>query len=112
MQGKPFGDANDKWWTINGTPQCNNSLGSEIQSALVGVGIPFLDRFSEYNIIAEHLKQVKGWQSKNPLIMIYRALAEWKNGKSKVASETLSGIKGKSWESKVNAIQEVIGVGS
>ena len=75
-------------------------------------GIPFLDRFFEYNIIAEHLKQVKGWQSKNPLMMIYRALAEWKNGKSKVASETLSGIKGKSWESKVNAIQEIIGDGS
>jgi hypothetical protein len=52
------------------------------------------------------------WQSKNPLMMIYRALAEWKNGKSKVASETLSGIKGKSWESKVNAIQEIIGDGS
>lgn len=77
-----------------------------------GGGIPFLDRFFEYNIIAEHLKQVKGWQSKNPLMMIYRALAEWKNGKSKVASETLSGIKGKSWESKVNAIQEIIRDGS
>jgi len=49
------------------------------------------------------------WQSKNPLMMIYRALAEWKNGKSKVASETLSGIKGKSWESKVNAIRDGVG---
>ena len=38
----------------------------------------------------------KQYLSKNPLMMIYRALAEWKNGKSKVASETLSGIKGKS----------------
>ena len=43
MQGKPFGDANDKWWTINGTPQCNNSLGSEIQSALVGVSLFWTD---------------------------------------------------------------------
>jgi len=72
-------------------------------------GYPFSRPIFRYNIIAEHLKQVKGWQSKNPLMMIYRALAEWKNGKSKVASETLSGIKGKSWESKVNAIRDGVG---
>ena len=84
-------------------------LGAKYNPRWWGVGTPFLDRFFEYNIIAEHLKQVKGWQSKNPLMMIYRALAEWKNGKSKVASETLSGIKGKSWESKVNAIRDGVG---
>ena len=93
-------------------PNATIHLGAKYNPRWWGVGTPFLDRFFEYNIIAEHLKQVKGWQSKNPLMMIYRALAEWKNGKSKVASETLSGIKGKSWESKVNAIQEIIGDGS
>lgn len=108
IQGKPFGDANDQWWEIEGATQSAELIGRQIEDALKGMGIPFLEQFGTFGAIADHLKRVKGWQAKNPLIVINRALAEWKTGASNDALETLATIKGKAWEGKADVVREMI----
>jgi hypothetical protein len=71
-------------------------------------GIPFLERFETFGAVADHLKKVRGWQAKNPLALIYRAFAEWKNGDGDGALDTLTAVKGKAWEAKAAAVREMI----
>ncbi|MCG8360791.1 MAG: DUF4304 domain-containing protein [Kiloniellales bacterium] len=108
VQRKPYGDALDQWWEIEAVPRGDGSAGKEIENALRDLGIPFLERFDKLDAVADHLHKVKGWQAKSPLIVIYRALAEWKTGASSTALETLSTIKGKAWEAKARLIRETI----
>ena len=108
IQGKPFGDANDQWWEIEESTQSAKLIGKQIADALKDMGIPFLKRFDTFGAVADHLKKVKGWQAKNPLTLIYRALAEWKDGDGNGALDTLTAVKGKAWEAKAVAIREMI----
>jgi len=107
IQDRPYGDALDKWWTVSGTV-IEESTKDEIQEALKSKGVPFLDSFDNIQAIAEHLGQVKGWQSKNPLMVIYHALAEWKSGDRSSALQLLDHVKEKAWASKVSAVAAMI----
>jgi hypothetical protein len=107
IQGRLFGDANDQWWEIEDT-QSAKLIGKQLADALKDMGIPFLQRFDTFGAVANHLKAVQGWQAKNPLTLIYRALAEWKDGDCNGALDTLTAIKGKSWEAKTAAVREMI----
>jgi hypothetical protein len=108
IQGKPFGDANDQWWEVEGGTQSAQLIGEQIVDALKDMGIPFLERFETFGAVADHLKKVRGWQAKNPLALIYRAFAEWKNGDGDGALDTLTAVKGKAWEAKAAAVREMI----
>lgn len=108
IQGKPYGDALDQWWQVEPSALDNGEIGKEIEKALRELGIPFLERFDNFGKIADHLQKVEGWQAKNPLITLYRALAEWKTGASKNALETLAMIKGKAWEARADVVRKVV----
>jgi len=107
IQGKPYGDALDQWWEIESSSP-DRLIGSEIENALRELGIPFLERFENYEFTANHLQKVEGWQAKNPLNKLYLALAEWKSGTPSIALETLGSIKGKAWEAKADVIHRLI----
>jgi len=108
IQGKPFGDANDQWWKIEDAAQSAELIGREIEDALKGIGIPFYERFDSFSAIVDHLRRVRGWQEKNPLILIYRSLAEWRMGISNDALQTLTLIKGTAWEAKAASVRNII----
>ena len=97
----------DRWWEIEPL-STDGSVGAEIEKALIDLGIPFLGQFENYEITADHLQKLEGWQSKNPLIALYLALAEWKTGAPKVALETLRAIKGEVWKAKADVIHRLI----
>lgn len=107
IQDKPHGDALDKWWTLPDA-MSEESTRDDILEALKSKGIPFLDSFDNFQTIAEHMRQVKGWQSKNPLMVIYRALAEWKSGETSSALQLLDHVKEKNWVSKASAVAVLI----
>lgn len=108
IQNNPYGDALDQWWTLPAESEGVESPNEEIRKALEGKAIPFLESFQDFGAVAEHLSQVKGWQAKNDLLLIYRALAEWKNGSATSALRTLDAVKGKAWESKATTAREMV----
>ena len=110
VQGKPYGNALDQWWEIEAVAPGDVLIGKEVEDALRDIGIPFLERFDKFDAIADHLHKVKGWQAKDSLIVIYRALAEWKTGATNTALKTLSMIEGKAWEAKADVVREIIKV--
>ena len=107
MQGKLYGDAVDQWWTLSDSGSSESS-SDEIRRAIEEKVIPFFARFDTFEAIAGHLRQMRGWQANNPLMTIYRALAEWKSGSTSLALQVLDGVKGKAWESKASAVVEMI----
>jgi hypothetical protein len=107
MQNKPYGDAQDRWWSLL-TTNSPTKTAEEICDALEYRGIPFLDSFYSFRAIADHLKQVKGWQSKNPLITLFRALAEWKSGDSSSSLNLLDGMHGSGWKTKASHVATLI----
>lgn len=108
MQGKLHGGALDQWWEIDGVAGSAETIGQEIENALKVLGIPFLERFDKFSAIVGHMHKTKGWQTKNPLMVLYRALAEWKAGASNEALESLSNVKGKAWKAKVDVVRKLI----
>jgi hypothetical protein len=108
IQNKPYGDAHDQWWTLPDDSESVALISQEIQKALEEMAIPFLEKFQDCEAIAEHLRQVKGWQAKNALFLIYRALAEWKSGSATSALKSLDAVQGKAWESKVATAREMV----
>jgi len=107
VQGKPYGDALDQWWEIENSTHTGDLAGREIENALRELGLPFLERFDNFRMIADHLQKIRGWQAKNPLTLLYRALAEWEMGDSSSALETLTVIKGKAWELKADVVRDM-----
>lgn len=107
MQGKLYGDSLDQWWDIEPS-SLDGLVGTEIENALRELGIPFLGQFENYKEIADHLRKVKGWQTKNPLVTLYSALAEWKAGAPKAALVSLETIKGEVWQAKADVIRKLI----
>lgn len=108
IQEKPFGDGYDQWWEVEDDVQSIESTTKQLVDALISKGLPFLEYFDTFSAVNEHLKKVKGWQAKNPLTVIYRALAEWRTGASDDANQTLTSIKGKAWETKAALVREII----
>lgn len=108
IQGKPYGDGNDQWWTVEADGLNLKQLGDELHNSLTQYGVPFLEALRDYPAIADHLQHVTGWQAANPLIQLYRALAEWKSGDAAGARKTLHGISAKAWEPKVVRVQNLI----
>lgn len=107
MQGEPIGHGKDVWWTLadgDGSPAL--AAGREIGDALEEFGIPFLERFGDFSTLAEHMRNLTGWQAKYPLSQMYRALAEWRNGDVDGALATLARIRG--WGEKVQVVRDVI----
>ena len=108
MQGEPIGHGPDIWWTMSdGDDEAAMAAGREIREALEEFGIPFLERFGDFSTLAEHMRNLTGWQSKYPLSQMYRALAEWRSGDTDRALETLARIR-KGWEEKVRIVRDVI----
>ncbi len=107
MEGKLYGGALDRWWTVS-DPVSVESAGSEIRKAFEEELIPFFASLDTFEAIADHMRQITGWQAKIQLITIYRALAEWKSGSTSLALEMLNSMKGKAWESKASAVAEII----
>jgi hypothetical protein len=105
IQEKPYGDACDEWWTLTDD---DVQTGELVINALIEKGLPFLSSFDSFAAVANHLREVKGWQSKNTLMIIYRALAEWKTGDTSAAIELLESVKGKAWAAKASAVSDMI----
>lgn len=109
MQGKLYGDSLDTWWTLS-APGELEVAGEEIREALEIKALPFLESFDSIESIVNHLDRMSGWQSAYPLMIIYRALAEWKSGSPSTALKTLEPLRkqGGAWASKAISIEAAI----
>lgn len=107
LQDRIYGDAEDQWWEIASVADVE-SEGNEVRRAIEEKAIPFLEGFDGSEALVRHLRQVKGWQSKNPLHTIYRALAESEVGDTSTALELLKGVKSGAWKLKAEALSRTI----
>ena len=106
-QGEPMGHGPDIWWVLaDGDESAALAAGREIRDALEEFGVPFFDQFRDFPALADHMRNLTGWQSKDQLAQMHRALAEWRIGDTDRALETLARIKG--WEEKVRIVRDVI----
>ena len=106
-QGEPIGHGPDIWWVLaDGDEPAALAAGREIRDALEEFGVPFFDQFRDFPALADHMRNLTGWQSKDQLAQMHRALAEWRIGDTDRALETLARIKG--WEEKVRIVRDVI----